>query len=414
MDGINSDEALPLLTQTSSKFKSPRIEVLDILRGFIMIIMAVDHISIFIAHVHGSEAWSGETQYNDTFIDNLKFATRFATHICAPGFSYLMGIGMVFFTASRIRLGWAGWRIARHHATRALLLMCPCAGLEMVAFRLADYVFPELDTSPGVYFGTSVLFALSTSMLICGSLLVITFLLAEHYEWRYAPAGVFALFAALSFIISEAIIDKAAPDGVNWFVGILAVPGTYGHFGVTYCIFPWCGVCAMGCLMGLFLLARADHLRFAAGCVSVCTVVVFVLLREARSFGNLVNMPRKEDGLQFLDVVKYPPSLTYVMVTFSILHGLIVLFITLSKLEAKAFSSIFWNPLKVFGTSPLFYYVMHLWLGAPLGLIFDPKGLSYPLIYPFWIAVVLMLYPMCRMYGTFKASTPPESLWRFF
>jgi hypothetical protein len=56
-----------------------------------------------VAHVHGSEEWYGETQYSDSSIDHLKFATRFATHMCAPGFSYLMGIGMVFFTFSRLR-----------------------------------------------------------------------------------------------------------------------------------------------------------------------------------------------------------------------------------------------------------------------------------------------------------------------
>lgn len=83
-----SDPLLPNVEPVALKkeWKSPRLDVLDCLRGFIMIVMAVDHISGDVAHYHASEEWSGETTYNNTAEGRLHFATRFATHICAAGF----------------------------------------------------------------------------------------------------------------------------------------------------------------------------------------------------------------------------------------------------------------------------------------------------------------------------------------
>ncbi len=85
-----SDEQLPnvepVVLKKEWKSPSPRLDVLDCLRGFIMVVMAVDHVSLIAAHDHSSEEWSGETTYNNTASGRLHFATRFATHMCAPGF----------------------------------------------------------------------------------------------------------------------------------------------------------------------------------------------------------------------------------------------------------------------------------------------------------------------------------------
>src|SRR6266446_1990435 len=82
---------------------------MDRLRGLIMVIMAIDHASLFIAHQHSSESWRGDiTVYSSAF----PFLTRFTTHLCAPGFFFLMGAGMAMFAASRRARAWSENRIA--------------------------------------------------------------------------------------------------------------------------------------------------------------------------------------------------------------------------------------------------------------------------------------------------------------
>ena len=59
-------------------------------------------------------------------------------------------------------------------------------------------------------------------MVLCGTIIVLSFRVADRFQWKYAPAGALAAFAVVSFIISETVIDDVAPEGTNWFVGLLA------------------------------------------------------------------------------------------------------------------------------------------------------------------------------------------------
>jgi hypothetical protein len=71
------------------------------------------------------------------------------------------------------------------------------------------------------------------------------------------------------------------------------------------------------------------------------------------------------------------------------------------------------KPILTFGRAALFFYVLHLYLFAFLGFAF-PYGTRLPLIYPFWLLALIILYPLCRWYGNFKRKTAPDSIWRFF
>ena len=71
------------------------------------------------------------------------------------------------------------------------------------------------------------------------------------------------------------------------------------------------------------------------------------------------------------------------------------------------------QPLAVFGRVPLFFYLLHLFLYAALGIWFIPEGTSLPVMYPYWLVGLLLLYPMCLGYGRFKGRQPVNSIWRF-
>lgn len=97
-----------------------RLLSLDVLRGLIMVLMAVDHAGYFIGKLHPAEYWGRPLpQYTDAF----SFLTRFISHPCAPGFFFLMGTGMILFAASRRKLGWSEKKIVRFFLIRGLLLI---------------------------------------------------------------------------------------------------------------------------------------------------------------------------------------------------------------------------------------------------------------------------------------------------
>jgi uncharacterized membrane protein len=97
-----------------------RISSLDMLRGLLMILMALDHAQFFIAKIHPLEYW-GEPlpQYQNV----VSFLSRLGAHLCAPGFFFLMGIGMALFAESRRQREWPETRITRHFFLRRLLLL---------------------------------------------------------------------------------------------------------------------------------------------------------------------------------------------------------------------------------------------------------------------------------------------------
>jgi hypothetical protein len=68
--------------------------------------------------------------------------------------------------------------------------------------------------------------------------------------------------------------------------------------------------------------------------------------------------------------------------------------------------------LAVFGGSPLFFYLAHLYLYGLIGLALGPSGTGIPRMYPFWLLGLAILYPLCWLYGRFKHGRGPDSLWR--
>ena len=101
--------------------KANRLFPVDALRGLIIILMALDHASHFVAQGHSSgEYWGG---LFPVYHDTLTFLTRFVTHLAAPGFFFLMGIGMVYFADSRRQRGWSRWQVIRYFLLRGVVLI---------------------------------------------------------------------------------------------------------------------------------------------------------------------------------------------------------------------------------------------------------------------------------------------------
>ncbi|KAI5456722.1 hypothetical protein BGZ63DRAFT_87958 [Mariannaea sp. PMI_226] len=160
----NSDDVLRTTTTTTTaavkKKQSPRALAPDLLRGLLMLVMALDHTALALnTWQHGT---GRDTEMDGMIIGNwnrpVAYVVRTLTHLCAPGFTFLLGVGSVYLGRSRSRLGWSSMRIARYFAVRGLVL------------TLVNTVLGLLVSGGQVWFMNFVLFSLAVDYFLVGML----------------------------------------------------------------------------------------------------------------------------------------------------------------------------------------------------------------------------------------------------
>ena len=374
-------------TGTGEK-KPSRFFALDALRGLIIVLMALDHANHFVAQKHSPGEYFGGAF--PVFYDPLAFLTRFMAQWCAPGFFFLMGVGMVLFASSRRKQGWGECQLVRHFWIRGAILIA----LQLLIVNRAWELSPE---GWGVDLYVGVLFALGAGMIL-GSLLL-----------RLRSAYLLAL--ALVLLVGAELLTPG-PDRWGPFfsapTNVLFVPGGQGGLCVTYPVIQWLELVTFGMAFGYWLLENPRRAYRRALLLGGAFLLGFVLLRTLDGFGNL--RPRLGDTwMDFLTVVKYPPSITFTLLTMGVNLILLWVFSRVGENVRKIF-----QPLVVFGQAPLFFYVLHLFLYAGLALLLAPGGTSLVVMYAFWLLGLVILYPVCLWYGRFKHRQSANSLLRFF
>jgi len=372
-------------TPKQTGYKTSRLLPLDGLRGLIMVLMALDHANYFIAHQHSSgEYWGGPFP---VYHDALAFLTRLVTHLSAPGFFFLMGAGMALFANARFQCGWSKWEIVRHFLIRGGLL---------IALQLL-----VINRAWGLYGGgwgyIGVLCALGGTMIVSSTLL-----------WL-RPKYLLVLTAVL--VLSTELLT---PNPSQWnqafpVLGrLLLIPGGYPGGWVNYPVLPWLELVTLGVAFGKWLVGDPRKAFERALKLGGAFLLGFLVLRALDGFGNI--RPRAGNTwIDFLNVVKYPPSITFSLLTM----GLNLIIIRLLA-GAGDKSQPFFQPLVVFGRTPLFFYLAHLFLYAGLGLWLTPNGTSIASMYAYWLLGLLILYPLCLWYGRLKHRQPANSILRFF
>jgi uncharacterized membrane protein len=354
-----------------------RLLQLDVLRGVIMIVMAWDHSRDLISDRtlpvdKGSEMWSGAlATYDDNF--GLWFQ-RFLPHFCAPGFFWLMGVGMAFFDASRRKQFdsgvWSNWRIVKHFTVRGLLLI--------LMDRVVTIPWYVTEVSPNNWIGGfglpgnpalrgllsifEVLTALGMSMLVCGMMLPFFGWLSARV--RYIRNGVLIitggqiaafLLGCISFAISNIVVvhyQNGDPTQVfpfpragapaqtfgDYLVRFLVLPGLYPQGVISYPLLPWISLNLWGLCAGWFFVSEMGRKMISGFCL-VVGVTCWTLFLLIRTFGGVVGNyrgwprggPNRQENflIAFLDVCKYPPSLAYALLT---LGGVSLLCVVLDQL----------------------------------------------------------------------------------
>lgn len=376
---------------------SERLVAIDWMRGFVMLLMAVDHGSAIMntGRVAADTAWDFSAMGvhgGDGALPAAQFLTRWVTHLCAPTFLFLSGTSLALSTDKRAREGATDREIDRHLILRGLLLLLLEAG----------WMSLVMSAGMGHYAAIlQVLYAIGASLVLMAFLrrLPVPALVALGLGW-------FAVGEALTLAVAP---PPAGPGGLEAPLSLLFSPAVWDFAVVMYPMTPWLAMMMLGWAFGQHLVARRRSGRGLAP-APLCalggalSLAVFAAVRAWNGYGNM-DLPRRDDSwVEWLHVSKYPPSLSYASLELGIMAlCLAALFALQGRMERVSR----WNPILVLGQTALFFYLIHIHLlgvgAAALGLI------QHGSLRETWLgalAVVIALYPACLWYRGYKAAHP--------
>lgn len=377
-----------------------RIASLDLLRGLVMVLMALDHArDFFTLQTAPPEDLPG--------VGPALFFTRWVTHFCAPTFVFLAGT--------------SAWLHGRGKSRGALSLFLLTRGVWLIALEVF-VVFPGwlFDAPLRWLVILQVIWAIGASMC-CLALLV------HLPRWALLAVGAAMVLGhnALDATAYEQALAGTSPVAFDlgqklWTIAHGGAGGfvVAGRFvAVTYPLVPWIGVMALGYLFGGLVDAEPAARRRRALSLGLALCAAFVLLRLWNGYGDPREWSAGEGTVRtlvaFLNCEKYPPSLAFLLMTLGPALLVLAAFEGLRGAAAEV--------LAVFGRVPLFYYLLHvpllnlmhvLYLGLAYGhwdwsgglIAGPPEGFEPALwrAYVAWALAVALLYLPCRAYGRYK------------
>lgn len=385
---------------------SSRIKSIDIVRGIVMVIMALDHIRDLI-HV---ESLTKDPTDLDTTTPIL-FLTRWITHLCAPTFVFLSGVSAYLSMQRENSL----------KKSRKFLIVRG-AWLLVLEFTIVNF---------GIWFDVhfrvflfQVIGAIGLGFIALGTLLschtrVVGLIgLAIIVSHNLLPVFPFPDDSILELVLSPLFQP-----------GLFAL-GEKSNLLIGYPPVPWIGILFLGFWFGQLFELSYDHRKRLLFVFGGSFILLFAIMRAINWYGDPSPWAIQENMLftilSFINVTKYPPSLLFDL----LMLGLMFLLLGFAeRLKGKVADII-----SVYGEVPLFYYLLHWYIihsilfmvlfaqgfslsdfefGFNFGRPGEPSGLSLLGVYLLWVGVIVLLYPICRWYGDYKRRNREKKWLRF-
>jgi uncharacterized membrane protein len=392
---------IPVAVEVATSSK-PRIASIDLIRGAVMILMAIDHVRVYSGVPAG-----GPTPGI--------FFTRWITHFCAPAFIFLAGSSVFFY--------------GRKHSDLSKFLLIRGAWLiflELTLLRVAwtfNFDFKHYEMA-------GVIWVIGCCMILMAGLV----------KLPTVAVGTIGVVIIAAHNLMDSHMDKLL-DGLDtnrlsglwkiFYVGFFAGPVHFGPNGpnliVLYSIIPWIGVMAAGYAFGKVMILGAPQRRRLCLVIGLSALALFLVLRGWNLYGDPRPWHAASQGrnglpalLSFLNTTKYPASFCFLLMT---LGPIIALMPLLEGLRGAVAQRII-----IFGRVPFFFYVLHIplihalalvvskvrlgfvspWLftNHPMGNPQPPNGYvwSLPLLYMVWAIAIAILYFPCRWFAELKTK----------
>jgi uncharacterized membrane protein len=375
-----------------------RIQSVDILRGIVMVIMAIDHIR---------DAWALTLFIPEDMAQTTPgwFFTRWITHFCAPVFVFLAGTS-AFLYMKKIQ--------DKKELTSFLL----SRGIWLV---IVELIIMNLIISFEIPF-TGLVFV-QVIWVIAISMFALAGLIWLPKKWILA--------ISLIMIAGHNLLDPIRAESFGSFAWIwmllheqgVFLYGTGRPFLVAYPIIPWIGVMGAGYVFGVVFTWDADRRKKFLLRAGTLIVLLFITLRFLNVYGDPSPWSLQRNGfytlMDFLNTTKYPPSLLYLCMTLG--PALLIL------VPLEHFAGRMAEALRIIGRVPFFYYIVHFFLVHILAVItysliygryvdflnmMANNNFNFPeeyspqvwVVYVVWGVLLYPLYRMCKWYNTYKFS----------
>ena len=394
------------VNSTVSTIKVKRVESIDLLRGTVMIIMALDHVRDYF---HADAFVYEPTDLSRTSV--FLFFTRFITHYCAPVFVFLAGTSAYLYGAKKSRK-----ELSFFLLTRGIWLVLA----ELFILSLFRTFNPAYS-----YVHLQVIWAIGISMMILSAVIYMS-----------RP---FILLTGILIITAHNLLDTVHVPGngiLSFLWSVLHDPAhfTFGYFSVFvhYPLLPWIGIMITGYYFGQLYISGYDPAKRKKILLYLGSgaIILFIILRSGNFYGDAAHWSAQKNTafslLSFLNVTKYPPSLLYTLITL----GPAIIFLAVSEKPLNALTA----KITIFGRVPMFYYLAHILLIhflATIGAIITGyklsdmilsssvqsapalKGYGFNLftVYVVWIGLILVLYPFCKCFNRYKMDHQSRYWW---
>jgi uncharacterized membrane protein len=375
-----------------------RIQSIDVVRGIIMVIMALDHTRDFFHR----DAFTGNPLDPVTSYPALYF-TRWITHLCAPTFVFLSGL--------------SAWLQGQRKSKKELRRFLITRGLWLILF---DLTFQSFVMMGDLHFSV---FLIETLSSIGAGMVLLGLLIGLPYPAILAVA-VIIVFGHNTLDFVEATAKSDLPVWYKLLHQPAFVPLGGGHtLFIFYPFLPWAGLTLMGyCCGRLFTEVEAAQRKKMLIGLGIATLLFFIVVRAINVYGDPFRWQTQKTALgsffSFMNVQKYPPSLLYMCATI----GPILIALGLLKNSDSALK----RTVSIFGRVPLFYFFVH-WIilhlavmivfflrghtmaeadkgypGVGFKFVVPGEGVSLLAVYGIWFVVVLLMYPLSKAYDRYK------------
>lgn len=375
-----------------------RVTSIDLLRGIVMIIMALDHTRDYF---HAYSFYYSPTDLAHT--SPAIFFTRLITHFCAPVFVFLAGT--------------SAFLSGQNKSKKDLSLFLLKRGLWLIILEITVVCFGWFFNPLFSVQGLQVIWVLGLCMIVLAVLI--------HF-----PKTIIFIIG-ITMVASHNLLDPIHVPGNNlagfgW--SVLHEFNVFSFAGINiyaaYPIIPWVGVMGLGYCFGSLYKHGFDASKRKRILVwtGVTTILLFLIIRYINVYGDpgkwSVQRSTLYTFLSFFNTHKYPPSLLYLLMTL----GPSMLFLAITEKPLNRFTSF----ISTYGRVPLFFYLVHIYILHLLGMLaavltgfkwtdmviqdtwitespaLKGYGFGLPVVYLVWIAVVILLYPLCRWYDNYK------------
>ncbi len=377
------------------KTGTARITSIDLLRGIVMIIMALDHVRDYF---HANSMFFEPTDLSQTSPE--LFFTRWITHFCAPVFVFLAGTS-AFLSGQRKTKK----QLSRFLLTRGFWLI-------LIEFTVVNFAWSFNIKLP--FIGMGVIWALGISMIALAGFI-------------YLPLKII-LAVGFMIVFGHNLLDGIHFKNVFWSVlhepRVFRIDDTH-LIRFTYPVLPWIGIMLLGYCFGRLYSKEfsAEKRKKWLLIIGTAAIALFIIIRAINIYGDPESWSTHNSSaftiLSFLNTTKYPPSLLYTLMTL----GPSMIFLAFAEKPLNRFTA----AITCIGRVPMFYYILHLYLIHLLAMLaaeisgfnwsdmilqrrtwVDPQlkgyGFSLGVTYLVWIGVVLLLYPLCKWYDKYKTA----------